>query len=105
VNLLNFGITLKELRTKSHMTQKQLAEQMGVTKSVVCYYEQQERYPSPEVLIKLSSIFHVSTDYLLGIDKKEYVDISGLEPSDIVMVTELIQHLRAKNQTINKAQK
>jgi hypothetical protein len=56
-------------------------------------------------LIKLSSIFHVSTDYLLGIDKKEYVDISGLEPSDIVMVTELIQHLRAKNQSINKAQK
>jgi hypothetical protein len=39
------------------------------------------------------------------IDKKEYVDISGLEPSDIVMVTELIQHLRTKNQTINKAQK
>jgi transcriptional regulator with XRE-family HTH domain len=76
------------------------------TKSVVCYYEQQERYPSPEILIKLSAIFHVSADYLLGIYKKEYdVDISGLEHSDIVMVTELIQHLRAKNQTINKAQK
>ena len=79
MDLLNFGNTLKELRTQNGMTQQQLATQIGVSKSVVSYYELQERTPSPEILLKLASIFHVSSDYLLGIEKNNVLDVSGLE--------------------------
>ena len=69
----DFGSKLKTLRLQAGLTQKQLAEQIGVTKSVVSFYELRERTPSPEILIKLTAVFHVSADYLLGIEKNRKV--------------------------------
>ena len=68
--MVNFGDKLKTLRTEAGMTQTELAKRLSITKSVVSYYELQERTPSPDVLIQLADIFHVTTDYLLGIDHK-----------------------------------
>lgn len=99
MDLLNFGNTLKELRTQNGMTQQQLATQIGVSKSVVSYYELQGRTPSPEILLKLASIFHVSSDYLLGIEKNNVLDVSGLEAEDIAVLNSMITLLRKKNQT------
>ena len=99
VDLLNFGNTLKELRTQNGMTQQQLATQIGVSKSVVSYYELQERTPSPEILLKLASIFHVSSDYLILIEKNNVLDVSGLEAEDIAVLNSMITLLRKKNQT------
>ena len=97
VESLNFGKILKELRQKSGLTQKQLAAQMGVTKSLISFYELQERVPSPSVLVKLSSIFHVSTDYLLGIDTTKRLDVSDLDEDDIKVISLMIDTLRRKN--------
>lgn len=94
---LNFGELLKELRSKSGLTQAQLASQMGVSKSLISFYELQERVPSPSVLIKLSAIFHVSTDYLLGIENTRRLDLSGLDEDDIKIVELLVDTLRKKN--------
>lgn len=90
VESLNFGKILKELRQKSGLTQKQLAAQMGVTKSLISFYELQERVPSPSVLVKLSTIFHVSTDYLLGIDTTKRLDVSDLDEDDIKVISLMI---------------
>lgn len=95
--MVDFGCTLKRLRLQSGMTQKQLADKMGVTKAVISYYELQERYPSPEILIKLASIFHVSTDYLLGLERTNTVDLSELSDSDVLLVKQLVESLRQKN--------
>ena len=92
--MVDFGNTLKKLRLQEGMTQQQLANCLGVTKSVVSYYELQARYPSPEVLRKLASIFHVSTDYLLGIEKGETIDLTGLDEEDIITVKRLVSSLR-----------
>ena len=89
---MDFGNKLKELRLQAGLTQKQLADLIGVTKSVISFYERQERTPSPDVLKKLAAVFHVSTDFLLDIDKvkgiiycrfqgsseKEYISGTGL---------------------------
>ncbi len=91
--MVNFGNKLKELRLKSKMTQTDLAVKLGVTKSVVSYYELQERMPSPDVLIKLSKIFHVSTDYLLGIENLKTIDVTGLSDSDIGLIVSLVERL------------
>lgn len=100
MDLINFGNKLKKLRLQNHMTQQQLASLMGVTKSVVSYYELQERIPSPEMLIKLSTIFHVSTDYLLGISSDNSINISGLNDDDIAVLSAMINLLRDKNSKI-----
>ena len=94
--MVNFGDTLKRLRLQEGMTQQQLADYLGVTKSVVSYYELQARYPSPEVLRKLASIFHVSTDFLLGIERGEMLDLSGLTEEDIITVKRLVSSLRKR---------
>lgn len=91
---MDFGIKLKELRLQAGMTQKQLAERVGVTKSVISFYELRERAPSPDVLIRCSKIFHVSTDYLLGLDKKETIEISDLEKEDIALLRALAERMR-----------
>lgn len=97
MNLINFGFVLKELRISHGLTQEQLALQMGISKSVVSFYERQERLPSPAVIIKLTAIFHVSADYLLGIDEGHYIDVSGLDAADEKIVRMLVDSLKAKH--------
>lgn len=97
MDLLNFGNKLKELRNQNKMTQQQLAAQIGVSKSVISYYELQERIPSPEILLKLASVFHVSTDYLLGISNDKVLDVSGLDEEDIAVLSSMVSLLRKKN--------
>ncbi len=94
---MDFGSRLKELRTQAGMTQLQLAQRMGITKSVVSFYELQERTPSPDVLVKLAGIFRVSTDYLLGLDKRETIDVSGLDKKDVAIMRALAESLRKKS--------
>ena len=96
---MDFGKKLKELRLQANLTQKQLAERVGVTKSVISFYELQERSPSPDVLVKLSEIFHVSTDYLLGLERKNVIDISDLTPEQADVIESLITVLRNKKGT------
>ena len=93
---MDFGTRLKNLRKQAGLTQQQLATQLGITKSVVSFYELQERSPSPEVLIKLASIIHVSADYLLGLDTRETIDVSDLDEKDIQALRTLVERLRAK---------
>ena len=93
---MDFGLRLKTLRKQAGLTQKQLAAQLGITKSVVSFYELQSRSPSPEVLAKLAQIFHVSADYLLGLDNRETIDVSGLDEKDISALRSLADSLRSK---------
>ena len=97
--MVDFGCRLKSLRTQHGMTQKEIAQKLGVTKSVVSYYELRERTPSPEMLIKLASIFRVTTDYLLGIEKtsSSLLDLSELTDDDIHFLQSVADYLREKH--------
>lgn len=95
--MVDFGERLKKLRLQEKLTQQQLADRVGVTKSVISYYELQERYPSPEIIIKLAFVFHVSADYLLGLEHGESISLFGLKEDDIALVKQLVAHLQAKN--------
>lgn len=75
---MNFGVKLKELRTSQKLTQQQLADRLGVAKSVVSYYESGDRYPSYDVLVRIAHVFHTSTDYLLDVSKENVTDVTGL---------------------------
>lgn len=60
------GDKIKELRKLNHITQRELAQELGMTPSAVGMYEQNRRAPKYEVLEQLSKIFSVSCDYILG---------------------------------------
>ena len=95
--LFKFGNRLKELRKKNGLTQQQLADALDITKSTVSYYERGERAPSPEILIKLANTFHISTDYLLGIEKTDYLNTEGLTDDDLAALRHMAYYLHLKN--------
>ena len=78
------------------MTQMQLARRLGVTKSVISAYETGLRMPSYDILIAISRIFKVSTDYLLGIERKQDIDLSGLTDDEISALTDLIKAMKRR---------
>lgn len=53
------------------LTQVQLAQKLGLTKSVISAYETGRRLPSYDILIHIARIYNVSTDYLLGLEHKQ----------------------------------
>ena len=99
MDMVNFGKKLKSLRKEAGMTQTDLAKRLGITKSVVSYYERQERNPSPDVLIQLTDIFHVTADYMLGITHKKMIDVSDLSEEDMRFLLITIETLRRKSKT------
>lgn len=91
-----FSEKLKALRTAKKMTQKDLADKLDVAKSVVSFYESGDRSPSYDTLIKISRIFNVTTDYLLGIERERMLDVSDLSEDSIAVVNTVIEALKSK---------
>ncbi|MFR2137415.1 MAG: helix-turn-helix domain-containing protein [Pseudoruminococcus massiliensis] len=94
---MNFGNRLKTLRIKKKLTQQQLADLLGLTKSVISAYENGLRYPAYDVLIKIARIFKVSTDFLLGVEIKREIDTSGLTDEQVEALIVLIDTIRNSN--------
>ena len=94
--MTDFGNRLKALRIQNNMTQAQLADHLNLTKSVISAYETGLRMPSYEVLIDISRIFKVTTDYLLGLEKKQEIDLSGLTENEIQALLKLIDAMRRR---------
>ena len=90
------GDKLKSLRTEKKLTQKQVADQIGLAISAVSSYESGSRYPSYDVLVQLAHIFHVSTDYLLGMTDKRNIDVTCLGDEEIELISQLVEKLRQK---------
>lgn len=94
---MKFGEKLKELRLQNNLTQKQLAERLGIAHSIISYYESGNRYPSYDVLVKIAKTFHVTCDYLLDIDRVKTIDVSELSWEDVKVVEQVANALRRKN--------
>ena len=90
------GEKLKSLRIEKKLTQKQVADRIGLAISAVSSYESGTRYPSYDVLVKLARIFHVSTDYLLNKTNTRNIDVTGLRDNEIELVSQLVDMLRNK---------
>lgn len=94
--MVDFGNILKTLRLKEDMTQAQLAQKLQLTKSVISAYETGLRLPSYDVLIHISKIFNVSTDYLLGMERRQEIDLSGLSQDEIDALLNLIKAMKRR---------
>ena len=86
----DFSEIIKELRQSKGLTQTQLAERLGVKKSIISAYETDSRPPSLDMLIKYAREFHVSTDYLLDMETNKRINVDKLSETQISILNTLI---------------
>lgn len=94
--MVDFGNRLKTLRLQNNYTQEQVATRLNLTKSVISAYETGLRMPSYDTLISISRLFKVTTDYLLGLERKQEIDLSGLTEEEIAALLNLIKAMKHK---------
>lgn len=63
---MSFGAKLKKCRKDMSLSQKEFGQKIGVAESTVSLYESNKRFPDADTLKKISALFEVSLDYLLG---------------------------------------
>ena len=85
---------IKALREARGWTQAELARRMNITRNGVNSWEQGLSMPSPACLVDLAKLFSVSTDYLLGVERLESVNVTGLNEEDIALLAQLADRLR-----------
>ena len=85
---------IRALREARGWTQAELARRLNITRNGVNSWEQGLSMPSPACLVDLAKLFSVSTDYLLGVERLEAVNVTGLDEEDIALLAQLADRLR-----------
>ncbi len=103
---------LRKARKAAGMTQRQVAEAIGITESTYCGYETGKRQPDPMKISAIASVLGVSGDYLLdirlpenekkpatetgsGLDAELLMRLMSLTPDEIAKVDAFVQGLLA----------
>lgn len=85
--MTTFSERLKFLRTRKGITQQELADIVGVSRTAIAGYERLDKQPNFDVLVKIAQYFDVTTDYLLGLSEQE------VEQDSKAYFAEKIDHL------------
>ena len=88
---------IKALREARGWTQAELARRLSITRNGVNSWEQGLSMPSPACLVDLAKLFSVSTDYLLGVERLETVNVTGFNEEDIALLAQLADRLRGNH--------
>ncbi|MCL2638535.1 MAG: helix-turn-helix domain-containing protein [Oscillospiraceae bacterium] len=62
----DFPRILSLLRSEKHLSQKQVAEDLGIAQALLSHYEKGKRECGLDFLVRAADYYNVSTDYLLG---------------------------------------
>ncbi|MDE6815377.1 MAG: helix-turn-helix domain-containing protein, partial [Lachnospiraceae bacterium] len=85
---------IKQLRLARNLSQVDLAKKLGVTKQSISNWENNNIQPSIDMLIRLSNYFSVSTDYMLGLEERKFIEINGLTERQLAHIMADIKHIR-----------
>jgi len=107
------GDILSELREDRGLTQLEVSEILHISNSSVSAYETGARVPNIDILVALSALYNVTTDYLLGLSEcntspsvlnEEFIDgislgtiiqsLSLLAPKQRIAVSQVINDMR-----------
>ena len=88
-----FGEIIKALRLSYNLNQVQLAGELNVSKQTISNWENNNILPSIEMLIKIACFFSVSTDYLLELDSRRYIEVTDLTDEQLAHVQQIINDI------------
>lgn len=73
-----FSEQIKKLRNEKGLSQKKLAEELFVSQTTIWKWETGSATPDPEMIVKISDLFGVTADYLLGKETSPTTDMSNV---------------------------
>ena len=88
--------TIKKLRERAGLSQSTLAKKVGVTRSAVNAWDMGLSIPTTQSVAELAQLFHVSADYMLGIDNTESVYIGCLSDEEKHILYSLLNYFHNK---------
>ena len=68
---MEYARRMRELRQDHDLSQKKIADMLGVAQTTYSQYELYKRPMPIEYLIALCKYYHVSSDYMLGLSDKK----------------------------------
>lgn len=89
-----FSDRLRGLRKRRNMTQNDLAERLEISPSTVSSYGRGTAFPPLPILIRLATILSVTTDYLLGLENREFISTEGLSTENIKLAREMVATMK-----------
>lgn len=103
---MNFGCRLRYLRSKVHMSQKELANALGLSINAISQYETNKRFPDQKGIVNMCRFFNVSADYMLGLSDvlspvASQIDAEGknehLNSTQIAAINDLLEAFKKNN--------
>lgn len=89
-----FGDIMKSLRLSHNLSQVQLCRELSVSKQTISNWENNNILPSIEMLVKISRFFSVSTDYLLELDNRRYLEVTDLTDRELAHIQQIIGDIK-----------
>ena len=83
---------IRELREKAGFSQSQLAKKLDVTRSSVNAWEIGLSTPTTQYIVAMSKLFHVSADYLLGLEAQHTIVLDWYSQEEIEVLYSLIRY-------------
>ena len=93
---------IKELREQRGINQAELAKHFDVTRSSVNAWEMGISYPQLDKLVELAQFFHVTTDYLIGLEDGQRIDISEYSYDEQELIQRLLMYIDSNYPDNNK---
>ncbi|HOY38822.1 MAG TPA: helix-turn-helix transcriptional regulator [Bacteroidales bacterium] len=107
--MLYIGDKIIQLRKLRNLSQTDLAQKVEASRTIIGNYERNENTPSIEMIIKISKVFNVSVDYIIGegvlsqYDKEVLKRIDDIEKLDdetknkmFFLIDNIIQNFKTK---------
>ena len=89
-----FVVRLKELLQDCGKLQTEVSRDLNITKQKLTNWKTGYNEPSIDEIIMLAKYFNVSTDYLLGLEYKQEIDLSGLSQDEVNALLNLINVMK-----------
>ena len=96
--MVGMGERLRKLRKEHRLTQRELGNRVGLRDNSISLFESDSREPSASMLVRLASELHTTPDYLLGVDKQQFIVIDQMDEPDREVLMMLAASLIEKHQ-------
>lgn len=83
---------IRQLREQAGYSQSMLAKKLDVTRSSVNAWEMGISAPTTQYLVAMAKLFHVSSDYMLGMESALQLSLDGYTPEETRLIFDLIKY-------------